>query len=638
MSNRFILSMMNKNTLFFLTLLTITASLCFSFLIPKDSPIVSMADRPNIVWLVSEDNSKHYLKLYEEGGAAMPTIEKLAKEGIVFNHAFSNAAVCSVARSTLISGCYAPRVGTQYHRRTEFAPLPEGLDMFPAYLREAGYYTSNNSKEDYNFVKSEKAWDESSNKASYRKRKEGQPFFHVQNFGRTHEGQLHFTPEEMASQKTITAPQTVPLFPYHPDTPTFRYTNAKYRDLHMEVDAQIGEFIQQLEADGLMDDTIIFYYGDHGGVLPRGKGYIYESGLHVPLVVYVPKKWQHLSPASPGSRVDGFVQFIDMGPTVLNLAGVTVPKQMDGKAFLGQGVDLKSLNAQDVAFSYADRFDEKYDLVRAIRIGRYKYMRNFQPFNFDGLYNFYRYKMLAYQEWRSLYEEGKLNAAQKQFFEPRPAECLYDLEKDPHEMNNLAKDLAYASQLAQARKAMDRQLKAMPDLSFYPEPYFLEKGLQNPVQFGQDHKKDIAKLIDIANLSLKPFAKAKKAIEKALDSSNPWERYWGWIVCSSFGEQAAPFYPKARELSGIDPNILVRTRAVEFLGLTAQQNPVAVLKEVLKRAKNETEANLILNTIVLLKDTHPSYVFDLSNDLVNPDWMANPNDLVNRRMEYLKGK
>ncbi len=565
----------------------------------------------------------------------MPAIEKLAKEGIVFEHAFSNAPVCSVARSTIISGCYAPRVGVQYHRRMQFATLPQGLQMFPAYLRQAGYYTTNNSKEDYNFKKPYGVWDQSSRQASYRNRKEGQPFFHVQNFGRSHEGQLHFSKKKMETEKTITDPETVAVFPYHPNTPLYRYTNAKYRDLHMEVDTQIGEFIKQLAADGELENTIIFYYGDHGGVLPRGKGYIYESGLHVPMVVRFPKKWQHLAPATPGTRMDGFVQFVDLGPTVLNLAGISRPGQMDGRPFLGKGVKKSALNRKNLAFSYADRFDEKYDLVRAIRKGRFKYMRNFQPFNFDGLFNFYRYKMLAFKEWRELYDQGKLNEAQSQFFEARSAEALYDLDEDPHEINNLADNPAYAKILKQLRRTLDRQLKSMPDLSFYPEPYFLEKGLDNPVAFGQAGKKEIAKLINIANLSLKPFSKAQKGITKALDSDNPWERYWGLIVCSTFGEEAKPLYTKARKIASSDPEILVRTRAAEFMGLTGQKGLVSVLKDVLKKAKNQTEANLILNTVTLLQERRPDLSFDLSRDMFPAQWTAKPNDLVNRRLEYL---
>lgn len=592
-------------------------------------------DRPNIIWIVSEDNSKHYVGLYEKGGAPMPNIEALARQGLLFEHAFSNGAVCSVARSTIISGCYAPRVGAQYHRRMELATLPEGVQMFPAYLRQAGYYTSNNSKEDYNFKKPEGVWDESSRKASYQNRKAGQPFFHVQNFGRSHEGQLHFPVAEM-QKKTLTSTEEVEVFPYHPQTPTFKYTHAKYRDLQREIDDQMGTFIDQLKADGVYDNTIIFYYGDHGGVLPRGKGYIYESGVHVPMVVYFPPKWQHLAPAEPGSRLKGFVQFIDLGPTVLHLAGVKVPKEMDGRPFLGKGITEKKLDRRNEAFSYADRFDEKYDLVRAIRKGKLKYMRNYQPFNFDGLYNFYRYKMLAYQEWRQLYDEGKLNEAQVQFFEARSPEALYDIEKDPHEINNLAKDPAYAQTLKTLRKTLQKRIRSWPDLSFLPEPYLVQKGLSNPVAFGQMHKKEIQSLIQIADLQLRDFEQVQQKLERALNSPKAWERYWGLIVCSTFGEKASAFYSAAEALANGDPEPLVRTRAAEFLGLTQQIDPMPILEEVFYAAKDETTANLILNTVTLMLETNDEWTFEVKRQDVPKDWIDKPNDLVNRRLEYIE--
>jgi arylsulfatase A-like enzyme len=600
------------------------------------SGVHAKAGRPNIVWLVSEDNSAEWLKLYNESGASMPNIEKLAAQGLVFNNAFSCAPVCSVARSTIISGCYAPRLGAEYHRRQKRVPMPDGLKMFPYYLREAGYHTTNCSKEDYNFetVDKEGVWDESSKKATYRNRKAGQPFFHVQNYGTTHEGQLHFS--EM-TEKTETDPASVEIFPYHPDTETFRYTYARYLDNHMKVDAEMGQFMQGLEDEGLMEDTFIFYYGDHGGVLPRGKGYIYNNGLQVPMVVYVPRNWKHLVPAEAGSRIDGFVQFVDLSATVLNLAGIGIPEGIDGKPFLGKNVSLEELNRRDTAFGYADRFDEKYDLVRTLRRGRLKYMRNYQPFNYDGLHNFYRYKMLAYQEWREMYRAGKLNAQQSQFFERRPAETLFDLEKDPHELNNLADHPDYADKLVEMRNLLQKQVKSMPDLSFIPEPVLLSSGRSNPVEFGQKNKQQLARLVDIADLSLKAFPEAKQQIGRALDSENPWERYWGLITCSSFGEQAAPFCEKAKAIAESDGELLVRTRAAEFLGLIGESDPRPVIMNALREVSDPVEANLILNSVVLLEDSNPGYDFVL-DEFADAEWLMGGKSQADRRIKYLQGQ
>ncbi len=607
------------------------------FIISLVGTAAMAADRPNIVWIVSEDNSKHWLRLYEEGGAAMPNIEKLADNGLVFQNAFSNAPVCSVARSTLITGSYAPRIAAQYHRRAAMAPMPEGLRMFPHYLREAGYYTTNNSKTDYN-LSDKGMWDESSNKATYRNRDSEQPFFHVQNFGRTHEGQLHFTEAFMEENATKTDPHAIKVFPYHPDTPVFRYTYAKFQDHHIETDAQMGEFLARLKDDGVADDTIVFYYGDHGGVLPRGKGYAYESGLNVPLVVYAPEKWRHLLPVNAGRSVDGFVSFIDFGPTVLNLAGVDVPKTMDGKPFLGEGVTARDLNRRDEAFGYADRFDEKYDLVRTFRKGKYKYIRNYQPFNFDGLFNDYRYKMLAYREWHAMYQAGELNAVQSQFFEPRAAEALYNIEKDPHETNNLADDPKSASVLKDLRQRLTNQVKEISDLSFLPEPAMLSETLSNPVQFGRENQDRIGKLVDTANLSLLPFAKAKSGIAQAFKSNDPWVRYWGAIVCSSFGKEASSFTETAKNLVKNDADNLVRVRAAEFLALIGAVKPQEAIYLSLKNAESEVEANLILNTVTLLQDGQPGYEFNINPDIFPKEWRSHVRGNVSRRLAYFRGE
>lgn len=563
----------------------------------------------------------------------MPNIEKLAAHGLVFDHAFSNAPVCSVARTTLLTGAYGPRIGTQFHRRSKMVPMPDGGRMYPWYLRQAGYYTTNNSKEDYNVIDKD-GWDESSAKATWRNRKSGQPFFHVQNTTLTHESSLHFSAEEMATLENDTSSDSVTLFPYFPDTPTFRYTHARYLDNHEKVDDYHGEYIDMLEEDGVLDDTFIFYYGDHGGVMPRGKGYAYESGLHVPLVVYVPKNWEHLVDADLGSRINGFVSFVDFAPTLLNLAGIAVPPHMDGVPFLGKGVDRDEVNKRDEAFGYADRMDEKYDPVRTLRKGKYTYQRNYQPFNFDGLWNQYRYRMLAYQEWWELYQAGKLNEFQRQFFEPRPAEQLFDVEADPHEVNNLADDPAYAVVLQSMRERLSTRVKSINDLSMFPESVLFDEAFDNPVEFGRKNSERIAGLVDIADLSLLEFNKAEGKIEDALNSTDPWARYWGLIVCSSFMEEAKGFVEKAKSIAAQDTENLVRVRAAEFLGLLKEEVPAPVIIEVLAHANNEVEADLTLNTVILLKDLS-GFKFDIDPEIFPADWRKEERSNVNRRLGYL---
>ena len=602
--------------------------LFFSACNPKDQSY------PNIVWLTTEDNSPQYMKLYNGDGVAMPAIEKLAKEGIVFDNAFSNAPVCSVARSTLITGCYAPRIFTQFHRRTRHVPLPEGVMPFPYYLKKAGYYTTNNSKEDYNFLLPEGVWDESSKKATYKNRKQGQPFFHVQNYTITHESNLHFDQNKIDNTPDQVL-ENIKVFPYHPDTKTFRYSYHHFQNRHVLADLKIGEFIDELEKQGLMEETIIFYFGDHGGVLPRSKGYAYESGLQVPLVVYVPEKWKHLFHHNKGSRAKTFVEFVDLAPTALSLAGISQPKNIDGTAVSGKFSDASKIKNKNTTFGYADRFDEKYDLVRTLRIGKYKYIRNYQPFNIDALFNFYRYKMLAFQEWNTLYNAGNLNAKQRQFFEPRGPEGLYDIEQDPHEVNDLSRSNDHQKILMMMRKQLQQKLAAMPDLSFYPEPYLLEHAIENPVAFGQKNHTEIKELIAIADLNLLSFDSAQAKIKQALTNDNPWKRYWGLVVCTTFGEKAKTFTTQIKSLMHQDNENIVRLRAAEYLFFNQVSFDIKIIEELLKNAKSETEANLILNSVALIKYLKPHLKFNLSKEIFPSQWYDKPNDLINRRMDYL---
>ena len=605
---------------------------CFLFVSMVASATLA-ADRPNIVWLVSEDNSSHYLKLFNETGAPTPRIAELAAHGLLYENAFSNGAVCSVARTTLATGCYAPRIGTQFHRRSAMVPMPDGVKMYPQYLREAGYYTANNSKTDYNAMPGKEVWDESSKKASWRNRNSDQPFFYMQSFAVCHESSLHFSRQTMQNEKTVTDPETVFVAPYHPSTPTFKYTYARYHDRMMQMDKQIGDVVDQLTKDGLLEDTFIFYFGDHGGVLPRGKGYAYESGLHVPLVLRVPDKWKHLVDGEMGSRQKGFVSFIDFGPTTLNLAGIEVPAGVDGKPFVGPGISQAAINARDEVFGYADRFDEKYDLVRTMRKGKFEYVRNYQPFNIDGLQNNYRYKMLAYEEWRDLYKAGTLNKLQSEFFEARPPEQLFDIDADPYETTNLANDPQYAAVLKDLRTRLTGWVKSMPDLSMYPENVLADDAFQAPVAFGQTHKDRIAELVDVADLNLISFNDAKGKIATALSADDPMLRYWGLIVCSSHGKAASQFTTMAKSMATSDANRMVRIRAAEFLGLIGAANPEAVFLENLRAAESGVEAGLMLNSLTLLRDGKPGYDFHVTSDLFQPS--IRKDDNIKRRLEYL---
>jgi len=592
------------------------------------------ADRPNVIWIVSEDNSIHYLKPFFPGGAEVPAIEAMAAKGLIFEYAFSNAPVCSVARTTLATGCYGSRIGTQFHRRSVEVPMPDGLKMFPAYLRDAGYHTTNNSKTDYNATAGKDVWDESSGKASWRDRpSKSQPFFHFESHAESHESSLHFDQASYERDKPAHDPSAVILAPYHPDTPLFRNTHARYLDNMQKIDRIVGETVAKLEADGLLEDTFIFYFGDHGGVLPRGKGYLYDSGLHVPLVVRVPEHFRHLVGDLPvGGRVKGFVSFADFGPTVLRLAGVPLPDAVDGAAFLGEGIRREELERRDEAFGYADRMDEKYDLVRSLRKGRFHYMRCFQPWLPDGLQNNYRYISLAYAEWRSLGGQGRLTGASRNFFEPRPVEMLFDCEADPHNVTNLATDPAHAEVLKELRGRLSAKIRSLPDLSFYPESHLAKVALANPAAFGRDHLEEIEAMAAIADLAVRPFDEVRPQLEAGLEAANPWVRYWAVMSCTAFGEAAMALAPRAEVLLK-DPEPAVRLRAIEFLGLLGVMNPQPSLVELVNGADSPIFATEVLNSVVWFRD-HFGGTYPVQRSAFT---FQSTHDGVQRRLNYLDG-
>ena len=558
--------------------------------------------RPNFVFIVSEDNSIHYLRLYGNKLGITPNIERIADNGLTFNHAFSGAPVCSVARSTLATAMHAPRVGFQYHRKSALASLPPGVKPWSQVLRENGYYTTNNAKTDYNFnVNRKEAWDMSSNKATWRNRpNKAMPFFHMQSFADSHESRLHFPLKQMETP-TKTSPDDVMLQPYFPDTPIMRYTKARYYDRIRVIDSQVGKIINQLKEDGILEDTFVFYFGDHGGVMPRSKGYAYESGLHVPLVVRIPENFKKLIDHKRGTRTNGFVSFIDFGPTVLNLASISVHKELDGQAFFGKGVSAADLANRDEVFGHADRFDEKFDMVRTYRKGKWKYIRNYQSYYADGLQNNYRYRQLAYDNWRNLYRAERLNPVQRQFFERRSVEQLFNLEKDPHEVTNLAADPAQSKRLAEMRGLLKNKIKSINDLSFYPENRMVTTALNDGVAFGREHAKQISLLSDLADTALLPFSEVQQALASSLQSKGALRRYWALKVCSNFGEKAKSLAIAAMPLLN-DENLMVRVRAAEFLGGIKAVDPMPTLYGVVNNAETEQALMIAFNTIVYLRD------------------------------------
>lgn len=606
-----------------------------AFISPASGSIGADLERPNILWITSEDNHISFLRLYDPAGAAMPRLESLADQGVVFGSAYCHSPVCSTARSTLFSGVYGPRAGSQFHRRFEYVPLPDGLRLFPHYLKEAGYYTSNNVKKDYNF-EDLSPWHESSNRATWKNRQPGQPFFHVQNHTATHEHKLHFEKDAMHDVSTRTDPSTASLWPQHPDTPLMRYTYARYLDQHLLLDQEIGRLVDELDKDGLLDNTILFYFGDNGGVLPGSKGYLREHGLNVPLLVWFPEKWKHLSPMATGSRWQGFVRFVDFAPTVLNLAGIPVPDAMDGKAFLGPGVKLQDLKKRDEAIGYADRFDEKHDFSRSIRKGKWKYIRNYQPWIPDALEHNYRYKMQAFREWRELYHAGALNPVQARFFRPKAVEELYDLESDPHETRNLALTQSHADELLRMRTLLQQRLVAMPDLSFVPEPMLIWEAFDNPTEYGRKNQTRISTYVHLLASVHLSAQSAVETIQDALQDSDPLMRFWAITAAITLGRMNEAVENSIRACAQEDANRLVRVRAAEYLTVINQQDCSAVFQEVLAQVESALEASYVLNQVAVLMDHYEMPPLRIDSDQFPESWQKEP--VLAPRLAYLEAR
>lgn len=603
------------------------------FLEKKEGPETNLTQSPsakmppNIVWLMAEDCGKHWFDLFDPVyGKATPNIESMADSGLIFNNAYCNVAVCSAARSTLISGCYPSRVGVQWHRRTAAVNFPSGLKPFPAYLRAAGYYTTNSTKTDYNLTVSG-AWDNAAvSEFGWRNRPTPEtPFFHVLTIDTSHESSIQ-SPSQISSPTTD--PSSVQLYPVHPDTTTFRNTYATYFDKIKSVDNAVGNVISALREDGLLEDTFIFFFGDNGGTVAGSKGYITNTGLHVPLVVRVPQKRQHLAPTSANGRVDGFVSFEDFGATTLKLAGLEIPSQMDGEPFLGSGAVLADINANDEAFSSADRFDEQYNLCRSLQKGHFKYVRNYEPFYPYALYNQYRYKMAAQQEWKAMYDAGQLNAAQSIFFQRRSAEELYDISNDPFETNNLATDPTYASTLADLRGRLYQRVTGMPDLGMIPEVVFLnEGGKSDGAAYGQSQQARITRYVKIADLMLDSYANVSTELATHLASSDPLGRFWAMTVCAAFGKDASAMQSTVTTLAASETNPLVLSRAAVFLGESgvSASTVETVLKNAVQRCRDKTESLAVLNDAVHLQDTL-GYTFATikgGNVVGTSNWLTN---------------
>jgi N-sulfoglucosamine sulfohydrolase len=478
--------------------------------------------KPNILMLVSEDNSP-YFGVYGDKVARTPNVDKLAETSVVYKYAFSNAPVCAPSRNCIITGMYANSIGN-HQMRSLYKP-PAFVKLLPNYLKEAGYYTSNNPKEDYNLSKVSHSWTagwhESSAKATYKNRQPNQPFFHVANIGGTHETSLF---DSIPDNELLFKPADMVVFPYHPNTANFRHDYAQYFTKINKLDEQIGKVINDLKKNGLLDSTIVFYFSDHGGVLPRGKRYLYESGLRVPMVVYVPKMYRHLMPEIIGSQSDRVVSFVDLAPSILNIAGIKIPDYMQGQAFLGENVP----KSKDYAFGFRGRMDEATDLMHTARNRQYRYIRNYYPERVYGQFIEYLWFNRGVREWEQLFKENKLNEAQSAYWKTKPYEELYDIVNDPHNVNNLAKNPKYAPDLKELSDATDKWIEEIKPMDVFPEPMMVEVDKKGVLwNTFKDKNYPLMKIHEVARMSARADKKDFNQLYAFTKDKNPVLAFWG---------------------------------------------------------------------------------------------------------------
>jgi N-sulfoglucosamine sulfohydrolase len=407
--------------------------------------------QPNILWISTEDLSPHF-GCYGDKVARTPNIDRLASQGIRYTNVFTTAAISAPCRAGIITGMYQTSIGCMHMRTTSYrrgvenpveftAVPPHYVKAFTEYMRTAGYYCTNNNKTDYQFAKDPvpaSIWDECSRNATYMNRSDkSQPFFAVFNYLGTHESQ------DWDISKVKTDPNSVQIPPYYPDNEIIRKNIAKMYDNIASLDSVFGVILNELEKAGELDNTIIFFWGDHGDGLPRAKRWLYDSGLNIPLIIKFPDKYK------AGTVDDKLISSIDLGPTVLSLAGVPVPAHMQGIPFLGK----QTGSQRDAVFAARDRVDESYDMIRSVRTKNYLYIRNYYPNEPFPIWVPYLSNMPIYKEMLRLDAEGELTGPQKNWMAySRPPEELYDVKADPFQINNLVNDPKLKTVLEDLRK------------------------------------------------------------------------------------------------------------------------------------------------------------------------------------------
>lgn len=575
---------------------------CLAFMPPA---LLVADEKPNILWITSEDNAAHWMGCYGNEQAKTPNIDALAKRGITFSHAYSNAPVCAVARCTLLHGVYSVTLGTQ-HMRSRYQ-IPKKIKPYVSYLRENGYYCTNNSKTDYNRAGDDRAiWDECGRKAHFRNREKGQPFFTIFNLAFCHESSLFS--ERVAKNRergaipkqTRIEPKEIDLPPYLPDLPEIRNDFAIYHDNLTAMDKQVGKLLEELKQDGESDNTIVFYYSDHGGPTPRGKRYLTDTGVRVPLLVHVPARWKDLAPFKPDTTSSEPVSFIDFAPTVLSLTGLKKPEQMQGRAFLGQH---RKDAADEFVFLFGDRFDELIGMRRAVTNGKYKYIRRFMPHLPAAPYSYYQFSMPSWVAWRKAWRDGGLQPRYNQIWQkPQACEELYDLEKDPWEINNVVGDSKYGETLTKLRGVLASKMNKFRDSGVVPESMFSDLDAKTTFEYFEEGAQAYSKLLQAAETATSKSASVLD-LRRLMKSENRFMQYWGAIGCAAKGVSAQELISELNELAK-NPNATLRiSAAIAMERIGERDKAITTLLKELDCSLTDNELVLMCNAFVQLKCT-----------------------------------
>ena len=538
--------------------------------------------RPNILWISAEDIGPQF-GCYGDPHAITPNIDRLASQGTRYTNAYTTAGVCAPCRSGIITGMYQNSIGTHHMRCNSI--LPSWLKPFPKALKESGYYCTNNSKTDYQFSKpsTNEIWDQSGSRAHWKNRKKDQPFFAVFNYTGCHESGIASEIKYKSVTANLTAKErqdpnkisTLP--PYYPDTPAVREDWKRNYELITAMDSWAGSLIKEIKDQGLYEETIIFFWSDHGVGLPRAKRWLYHSGTHVPLIVRIPGQL--------AGKVDHqLVSSIDFGPTVLNLAGIKVHDNLQGRAFLG-----KNLSApRKYVFGARDRMDERYDIIRAVFDGRFRYIRNFEP-----LKPYYQYmntpeKGATMREIRRAENESSLTVAGKLFSSSeKPVEELYDIKVDPHEINNLASDSKYLSKIKLMRNVMSNWQSTIGDIGLIPEAEIeiqeKQSGSRFEIMNGKESDSNhIQQLVSVATKASEGISALDDLI-RASNSNDPVIRYWAMTGIGNIGKNAGEVAKKISIEAMKDDSPSVRIAAARAVAKFGEiDSALGLLKNELK--------------------------------------------------------